>query len=154
MDNNIKCSNEDFVKFLKDSFSCDDGPSTVFLKVTGGSMLPFLAGNRDSVNLTKHTENIKKGDILLYMRDNGKCVLHRVINVRDATIDFLGDAQTTVEHSIKKENILAMCTSATRKGKLITDKSPVWLFYKYIWIKMIPLRIPILNFVSKIKHKK
>ncbi len=145
---------KDFSEILNIAFSSADGPSSVSLTVTGSSMVPFLAEKRDTVYLTQFNGKAKKGDILFYRRDNGKCILHRVKKVTETGIDFIGDSQTYIESNVKPENILAICKSAKRKGKLINEKSIVWLFFKHIWLNIIPLRIAIINLIAKIKHKK
>ena len=145
---NNKYSADDFIKILSDKF-INNKP--VNLTVTGNSMVPFLIHKRDTVILTPADDSIKKGDILLYRRKNGKCVLHRVKKITDKGIYFVGDSQTAVEGPLDKSCILAQCTSAIRKGRLITEKNLIWHFFRIIWLNIIPVRLPIIRFISKIK---
>ena len=47
------------------------------LVISGGSMLPFLASGRDSVMLKAPDRALRRGDIVIYRRENGAYVLHR-----------------------------------------------------------------------------
>ena len=42
------------------------------LVITGGSMTPFLVHGRDTIYLSKITTPPKRGDMILYRRDNGR----------------------------------------------------------------------------------
>ena len=73
--------------------------------VTGGSMSPFLASNRDYVYLEKPKRNLKKGDVVLFFRQNGDYVLHRIKHIRSEGYYITGDRQTTLEGPIKKSRL-------------------------------------------------
>lgn len=110
------------------------------LNVTGHSMSPFLAENRDSVRICKITKPLKVGDMALYKRDNGQYILHRVCRVKNGTYSMIGDAHNVIEDGIRKDQIIATVKSVVRKGKLITPKSFIWKFFEKFWIRIIPLR--------------
>ncbi len=123
--------------------------------VSGGSMLPFLSGGRDYVYLEKPASNLRKGDVVLFMRDNGAFVLHRIKRIKGDDFYLIGDRQYEVEGPVRREQILALATGAKRKGKNITTKSPVWLFYSKIWINGVflrPLVFRFIGFLHKNKH--
>lgn len=72
--------------------------ATVVLTVTGGSMLPLLAGGRDRVTLGPVPERLRRGEVLLYHRADGSYVLHRLTGFgQDGTLVFCGDRQTEPE---------------------------------------------------------
>ena len=48
------------------------------LVISGGSMSPFLAHGRDTGCLSKVDRPLKRGDMILYQRDSGKYILHRI----------------------------------------------------------------------------
>ena len=65
--------------------------ATVVLTVTGGSMLPLLAGGRDRVTLGPVPERLRRGEVLLYHRADGSYVLHRLTGFgQDGTLVFCG----------------------------------------------------------------
>ena len=53
----------------------------VAITVTGNSMSPFLKDKRDKAVLSPITKKPKKDDVVLYLRDNGTYVLHRIFKV-------------------------------------------------------------------------
>ena len=117
----------------------DETPA-VPLVISGSSMTPFLAPGRDTVYLSKVTGPLKRGDMVLYRRDNGRCVLHRILRVDKASLTMLGDAQTVPEPGIRRNQILAVVTAVRRKGKLLKRGSFWWFFFGTVWIRMVPLR--------------
>ena len=82
--------------------------ATVMLTVTGGSMLPLLAGGRDRVTLGPVPERLRRGEVLLYRRADGSYVLHRLTGFgQDGTLVFCGDRQTEPERGIRPEQVIA-----------------------------------------------
>ena len=111
------------------------------LIVTGGSMNPFLIQGRDTVYLSRLERPARRGDILLYQRDNGKYILHRVWRVeKDGTLTIVGDAQTQLERGIRQDQIIAVVTAVIRKGQRMAPGSFWWEFFEKVWIRMVPLR--------------
>ena len=72
----------------------------------GKSMLPLLREGKDSVLLVKPDE-IKKNDIVLFVRESGQFVMHRIVKIKGDEYIMCGDYQCVLEHGIKKENIVA-----------------------------------------------
>ncbi len=116
--------------------------------VTGGSMLPFLTSGRDYVYLEKPRRNLRKGDVVLFRRESGAFVLHRIKRIKGENFYLIGDRQYELEGPVKREQILAVATGAKRKGREITTKSPVWLFYSKIWINSVFLRPLVFRFIG------
>ena len=111
------------------------------LIVSGSSMTPFLVSGRDTVYLSRLERPARRGDILLYLRDSGKYILHRVWRVeKDGTLTIVGDAQTELERGIREDQIIAVVTSVVRKGKRMGPGDFWWEFFEKIWIRMVPLR--------------
>ena len=113
---------------------------TVPLVISGYSMNPFLAHGRDTVYLSKITRPLKKGDMVLYRRDSGAYILHRIYRVEGNSYTFVGDAHTQLERGIREDQLLALVTAVRRKGKLLKKGSFWWDFFEKIWIRMVPLR--------------
>lgn len=113
--------------------------------VAGASMTPFLSGGRDYVYLEAPSQKLKKGDIVLFVRDDGRYILHRIRYIRKDGYYMVGDRQTVTEGPVQKEQIKALVTGAKRKGKELSPKSPLWLFFSKVWIRMVPLRPTILS---------
>lgn len=110
------------------------------LVISGSSMTPFLVHGRDTVYLSKEKEPLRRGDMVLYRRDSGNYILHRVYRVEETTFTMVGDAQTWLEPGIRPDQILAIVTAVRRKGKVLQPGSFWWDFFEKVWIRMVPLR--------------
>ncbi len=125
--------------------------SAVPLVISGNSMSPFLVHGRDTVYLSRIEKPVKRGDMVLYRRENGSYILHRVYAVKGPLYDMVGDAQTDIELSVRREDMIAVVTSVNRKGKILKRNSFCWMFFEKIWIRMIKIRSFAVKFYSKLK---
>ena len=91
--------------------------------VTGTSMWPLLSGGESRVQLVKTGDQpLKRGDIVLYRRNNGTWVLHRIIKVKNEnTFLVCGDHQWKLDEQIQKEQILAVAQGFFRNGHYVDD---------------------------------
>ena len=127
---------EEYRRLLREDPSIDALP----LVISGSSMNPFLTHGRDTVYLSRLTRPVRRGDMLLYRRENGSYVLHRVYRALPESLTMIGDAQTILEPGIRREQVIAIVTRVERKGKPLGPGSFWWRFFEKIWIWIIPLR--------------
>lgn len=128
-----------------------EGVESLPLVITGNSMSPFLIHGRDTVYLSRLTRPPRRGDVLLYRRQNGAYVFHRVYAVTDRGCTMVGDAQTELEPGIRPEQIIAIMTRAVRKGRELRPGSFWWDFFEKIWIRILPLRTPLHKLYTRLK---
>ncbi len=117
----------------------------------GVSMLPLLREGRDTVTLASPPEKLKKYDIPLYQRKNGQYVLHRVVRVGE-TYTCVGDNQFSLEKGISHEQVIAVCVSFTRKGKVVRVNDPLYRFYSIFWHYSRFPRRAILAILRRLSH--
>lgn len=98
----------------------------------GVSMLPMLRQGRDTVTLSPITGKLKKYDLPLYQRSNGKYVLHRIVRVGE-TYTCSGDNQVVLEHGLTQEQMIAVVTAYTRDGKNHSVSSIGYRLYCRLW---------------------
>lgn len=72
----------------------------------GTSMLPLLHEGRDAVELAA-AEPYAIGDVLLYRRESGQFVLHRLVAEQKSGLVFCGDNQSILEFGIPRSAVLA-----------------------------------------------
>lgn len=96
---------------------------TILISGTGTSMEPLIRADRDKVLLAPLPDRpLLAGDIVLYRRQNGQTVLHRICRVRKDSYDMLGDGQLWIEQRVTKEQILAFAREVRRPdGVLLCD---------------------------------
>ena len=130
----------------------DENITALPLVISGNSMSPFLVHGRDTVYLSRLERPAKRGDVLLYKRESGAYILHRVYKVEKDSYTMVGDAQTQLEQGIRQDQIIAIMTSALRKGKLQKKGSFWWEFFEKLWIRIIPLRPMLTKIYTYIIH--
>lgn len=101
----------------------------------GISMLPLIRQGEDEVVLVK-AKNIKAGDVVFYLRDNGQFVLHRVVKIKNGEYTMCGDNQFYLEHGIYDKHILAKMKNVIRDGQVIDETNKKYRKY----IKGLPFR--------------
>ncbi len=130
-----------------------DTKKQVIITVTGDSMSPFLKSKRDKAILSPVCEKPQKNDVVLYLRDNGTYVLHRIFKIKNNEYVMLGDAQVYCEKGITDRHIKAVATAFVRNGKQFDRHSFLYLCYVKFWKAVYPLRLlktKAVNFLSRI----
>ena len=105
----------------------------------GVSMLPMLRQGIDSVVLSPVPEKLRKYDLPLYRRENGKYVLHRIVHAGH-TYTCMGDNQFKTEPGLRHEQMIAVVTEFYRGEKKYSVNSPGYRLYCRIWHYSRPLR--------------
>lgn len=114
------------------------------LIVTGNSMSPMLQHRRDTVFLQPPEAECKKGDLILYRRDNGKYILHRIVRCTGPGAYICsGDNQWEPE-VVSHQQVIAKVDHFCRKGKTYSPSSRGYRFYVWLWVGIFPIRRPIL----------
>ena len=114
----------------------------------GTSMLPMLRQGKDTVILSPVPEQLRRFDLPLFQLDNGKYVLHRIIQVGD-TYTCRGDHLYRTEDNIRRDQILAMVTGFSRNGVMYTTKYLPYRLYCRIWVGSFPIRY----FLHRVKRR-
>lgn len=109
------------------------------LVVTGVSMYPMLRNRRDRVTLIPAPELCKKADIILYRRQSGQYVLHRIVRVKDGGYICCGDNQAEIE-PVDHSQVIAVVDGFTRKGKAYSLDHRGYRMYLFFWVELFPLR--------------
>ena len=120
----------------------------VSLLIAGNSMVPFLVHERDYIYFKKPEDDLKKGDMVFFQRDNQAFVMHRIKKVKPEGYYIVGDAQTTLEGPIRRDQIFARITRVKRKGVVLQPGDFWWEFFEHVWINMVSLRPLILRIYS------
>lgn len=123
------------------------------LWITGTSMVPFLRSEKDAVILKPFEGHVQSGDLLLYQRENGQCVLHRV-HKKNPCGSYLvcGDNQVHRE-LVSPSQILASVAQIQRGSKQFPQSHWLWRALGRFWILLFPLRpilLPMMHGVWKI----
>lgn len=113
----------------------------IVFTVTGNSMAPMLRHRRDKVCLIKAPDQpLHKYDLPLFVRPNGKYVLHRIIGVFDDGYMVIGDNQLTREYPVLHSQVIGIVKAFWRNDKYISCNNPWYRAYCRLWTLLFPLR--------------
>ncbi len=150
MNNKIYLDTKEILPLIKESLKSGQ---KLAVTVTGNSMMPLFAHERDSVILEKAIV-YKPGDIVLYLRDGEKPVLHRIIAKNEYGYSMCGDNQEVAEFPILEEQILGRVCEFERKGKKVPVDNIIYRIYTLIWCLSLKHRKYLLYLPLKIKSKR
>ena len=124
----------------------------VMVKPQGYSMYPAIVPGRDAVIVQKvDTSKLKRGDVVLYRRDTGILVIHRLYKRDKKGYYMVGDNQTMVEGPLRADQIKGKMTVLIRKDKKIYTDSLLYRVPCAIWLFMRPVRRPVSIAVASVK---
>lgn len=110
------------------------------LWVTGTSMVPFLRSEKDAVILKIFDGRVKRGDLLLYQRDSGLFLLHRVHRIcPDGTYLLCGDNQSVLE-PVSPAQVIAAVEAIERSGRQFSQDYWLWQELSAIWMGLFVMR--------------
>ena len=102
--------------------------SIIFIN-RGVSMLPLLRQDRDVMVIERRgAERCRKYDAVLFRRDNGQYILHRILKLLDGGYFIVGDNCTDGEF-VREEQVLGVLKSVRRNGRTIRVTDPGYRFY-------------------------
>ncbi len=150
--NSIEVKTEEIFKVMQIAF---ENNQSFILKIRGTSMFPLLHNQKDLVRLNPITSDLKKKDIVLYRRNDGAYVLHRIIKISNGIYSMAGDNQRIIETPIYREQILAIVTHLIKNNKEIdVKKNKKYRFYTWFWCLSLFMRACILKIIRPLFLKK
>lgn len=110
--------------------------------IMGTSMLPLLKEGQDRVELvSRDRKQLKRGDVVLYKKNDGKLVLHRIIKILDEnTFLTLGDHQFKNAEQVRREQIIALAKGFFINNRYIDESKLKYRIYKKIWLGNLTVR--------------
>jgi hypothetical protein len=128
-----------------------DGQNVTFTP-SGVSMLPMLRPNRDTVTLSPLPEGrLKKYDLPLYRRDNGRYVLHRIVGVGE-TYTCLGDNHIGREPGVRHDQMIGLVTGFYRDQEYHSATELSHRVYRFLWHHSRWLRPRVRALKNKIRN--
>ena len=112
--------------------------------IRGRSMMPLLKEDRDVVIIQAQQNDFEIGDVVLFQRDNGQYVLHRISKIDPAGYEIIGDNCLYGEF-VRADQLLGRMIRMVRGGKEVDLNDPAYRFY----LRLLPLQ----HFGLKIKNK-
>ena len=102
---------------------------TIIFTNRGVSMRPLLRQDRDVMVIDKRgPERLKKYDAVLFKRDNGQYILHRILRVQKGGYYIVGDNCVSGEF-VREEQVLGVLRAIRRDGQTIQVTDPGYRRY-------------------------
>lgn len=114
---------------------------SVRLPVRGRSMLPFIVGGRDSVELYPlRKENICIGSAVLAWADCNHYVIHRIVSIDSNKLELLGDGNLAIREKCDISDVIAVAHSViTPRGSRSLTSSRAMAQWR-LWNRLLPVR--------------
>ncbi len=122
----------------------------------GSSMKPLIRPAKDLIVVERLRRPPKKYDVLLFQRDCGDYVLHRLLQIRKDGYVLCGDNQWFRECGIREDQVLGVLTAVIRGGREIRMDSPGARLYAHLWCDGFWLRAAALRargWIGKIRRR-
>lgn len=142
--NNRKIRRVSTISVLHDAISRGRGAGTLkvfrddksfHVKASGNSMWPFIHDG-DEVCIKAAEGRLHRYTIVLYRRDNGMKVLHRIIKITPEGYYMAGDNQTDTEGPVPPDHIIGVLDGFYRNGRYVNGGFAAGK----IWASLGPLR--------------
>jgi len=124
----------------------------IALTIRGNSMWPLLLSGRDKIFI-KTLDFYKKYDIILYKRDNGSYVLHRIVGKKNGAFILAGDGEFKKEYPIYENQIAAGAVGGVRKGRPFSCTDFTYRLYSVVWTFLLPVRPYIVRVAAPIRRR-
>ncbi|MFG6329514.1 MAG: S24/S26 family peptidase [Lachnospiraceae bacterium] len=124
------------------------------IKPDGYSMYPmFVPGRDEAVIRSKGRAGARRGDVVLYRRNNGMLVLHRMHHKGKDGVYMVGDNQVKTEGPLNERQVIGILDGFIRNGKYISADNILYKALSSIWLFMRPFRRPFQLAAAWIKKK-
>lgn len=101
---------------------------------SGYSMRPFIRSGEDLVYIrAKGAQRCRVRDVVLYKRDDGTYVLHRIMKVREQDYVMCGDNCWQLEPGIREDQVLGVLTKLIRNGQETDVNAPGYRTLTLLW---------------------
>ena len=112
----------------------------VTLPVKGNSMLPFIIGGKESVELVK-PGRVAVGDVVLAWINGSRYVIHRVIRIEGDHVELMGDGNICGGEYCQTDEVKALAEYVVSPhGKRRYLYSRKRRFYSRLWAGLLPVR--------------
>ena len=116
----------------------------------GYSMYPLIRQREDILHIVK-ADNYQKGDIVLFISDKEKYVLHRILKIKKDKIITAGDYNYFKDQSITYAQILGKLISIKKKDGQVIDLSKDKKARKFWYTNFFPIKA-FFQMIGKVLH--
>ncbi len=127
-----------------------DKDNELFFTNVGYSMYPLIKQREDILHIIK-TDNVKRGDIILYKSEIDHYVLHRILRIKKDKIICAGDYNYFKDKPITKEQVLGKLVDIKKKDGQTIDLSKDKKARKFFYTNFFHIKA-FFQMVGKVLH--
>jgi hypothetical protein len=142
----VRLPNNAALPLIKELLSSN---KTVTIPVKGTSMRPFYVDSQTQVTLSLPLSTFRRLDVVLFERENGQMVLHRIVKMSRDTLIIQGDALRNSE-IVKPSQVVGVVLRHERRGKIHSERSFWYLTIVRVWVLFAFLRRPMLGVLRRL----
>lgn len=125
----------------------------VQFKPQGYSMYPlFMPGRDEAVVAPADPGRLRRGDVVLYRRDQSILVLHRIWRRKGDGFYLVGDNQREIEGPLRPDQMKGVLVRVIRNGKQFSTENLLYRFLAALWLWLRPARPFLSHLVAKGKR--
>lgn len=130
----LKGEKQDIEKLLAEG-------NVIQFKPQGYSMYPlFVPGRDEAVVAPAEVSKLRRGDVVLYRRDESILVLHRIWKRKGDQFYLVGDNQTEIEGPLRPDQMKGILIEIHRNGMRFSTKNIIYRVLLGTWLCLRPLR--------------
>ncbi|MDE7271233.1 MAG: S24/S26 family peptidase [Acetatifactor sp.] len=128
---------------------------TIQFQPIGYSMYPLFVPGRDQAVVAPIRDIVPgRGDVVLYRRDGGILVLHRIWKRGRDGFYLVGDNEHQIEGPLRRDQIKGILVGIVRKGRYFSVNNLLYRAASGLWLWLRPLRPKLARIVSICKRKR
>lgn len=146
-DNTPSLEAEGIPEEIWEAMAAECADIAIDVPVLGSSMKPLLRPKGDSVKIMPLRRDLMKGDIIVFRRDDGRLIMHRIFRLTETHIQTVGDNCDKPDREIPYDAVFGLVTHIQRGkhtiyvdnkrwrgiGRVLTWTRPVRLFlFKHV----------------------
>ena len=125
---------------IRNAISLVNEGMRVTFPVKGYSMLPFIIGGKESVDLVKPA-GLQVGNVVLAWVEQRRYVVHRIIRIDGDAVTLMGDGNIAgVEHCLVGDVAALAVNVVTSTGRHLPLYSPWRCRASRLWWQLLPVR--------------
>lgn len=141
--------NGEWAEEIWEAMAKEGADIAIDVPILGCSMKPLLRPKGDFVKIVPLRRELMIGDIIIFRRDDGRLIMHRVWKLTKTHIQTIGDNCEWPDREITYDAVFGLVTHIVHGKHTIYVDNKFWRFVGRILTKTIPVRILMFKYVKQ-----
>lgn len=149
IENTPSCESEGIPEEIWEAMAAEGLDIAIDVPILGSSMQPLLRPKGDSVKIMPLRRDLMIGDIIVFRRDDGKLIMHRIFKLTDTHIQTIGDNCEKPDREIPYDAVFGLVTHVQRGKRTIYVDNNRWRFIGRVLTRTRPVRLFLFKHVKQ-----